>query len=148
MSAKAHVRQKQRLFGIASSTLVHCVSGSRVFKPNTTRGRPALLDPEQRRVIMDAVASADSGNRGMVRKQLVQEIQDFADVTPRQAGDHIFRPPLMVGQRLGVLTGNFNSAQSTTAARSQVTERRQARWHDNCVWTCQMAPVWPSPTCR
>ena len=132
VSAKAYVRQQQRLSGIASDTLMPYISGSRVLKPNTTRGRPALLDPDQRRVVMDAAASADRGNRGMVRKQLVQEIQDFADITPRQAGDHLARTLLKEGRRLGVLTGNLNSAQSTTAARSQVTARQQARWHGNC----------------
>ena len=54
---------------------------------------------------MDAAASADRGNRGMARKQLAREVQDFFDLAPKQACDDLDRTLLEEGRTLGVSTG-------------------------------------------
>ena len=100
---KAHLRQQQH-FGIASSTLTHHLSGKRVLEPETACDRPTLV-PEQRRLVMNAAASADRGNRGMARKQLAREVQDFVDLAPKQACDDLDRTLLEEGRKLGVSTG-------------------------------------------
>ena len=118
-----HVRR-----GMKPDTLRPCLTGKRQL--GGVRGRKPNVNRGGQDVITQSVASADRGNKGVVRSTAVTTVMEInPTMTKKQAENAWDRTIKKRAINEGLLKKKAVAAQATTSMRSMITERQQGRWH-------------------